>query len=286
MPRPLIKRTNAKINTQSATDDCTALYIRVSTEKQASEGFSLSAQDLQLRNYCAVFGWLVCDHRIYVDAGISGKSTNRDAFLRMMQDARNGEVKRVVACKLDRLARNTKDFLQVVDQLQKCGCDLVLIKESFDTSTPQGKFALTMFAAIAELEASTIAERVMTGKAQKARQGGYNGAYCPFGYIFNDGKFEVDIPRAQIVNRIFNMFVIEEESLTAIADKLNVANIKTGRGGKWRANTIRYMLRNGFYAGLAQWGTVETSGTHQPIISMDTYEKAHNRLLSLKPGPA
>ena len=183
MARRYTKRSGHNQLELGAKVDCTALYIRVSTEKQADEGFSLDAQEMRLRAYCEAQQWNVCPNHIYVDAGISGKSTDREQFQAMMQAAKDGSVKRIVTMKLDRLARNTKDFLSIVDTLQNDGCDLVLIKESFDTSTPQGKFALTMFAAIAELEASTITERVMTGKAQKAADGGYNGSRCPLGCV-------------------------------------------------------------------------------------------------------
>lgn len=265
--------------------DCTALYIRVSTEKQADEGFSLDAQESRLRAYCDAHDWHICDNHIYVDAGVSGKSTNRDAFQAMMQAAKAKEIDRIVAIKLDRLARNTKDFLAVVDTLQGYGCDLVLIKESFDTSTPQGKFALTMFAAIAELEASTITERVMTGKAQKAADGGYNGSRCPLGYTYSDNQFSVDGATSDTVQDVFQWFV-DGATMASIAQRLNDDGVTTAKGGAWYTSTIRYMLQNGFYAGLAQWDDTEVTGTHPAIISRELYEAAHNRLLNLKPGKA
>ncbi len=105
---------------------------------------------------------------LHIDAGISGKATTeRPAFQTMMAAAQAGQVQRIVAMKLDRLARNVKDFLGIVDELRAMKCDLVLVKKSFDTSTPQGKFALTMFAAMAELEASTITERI-SGQLEQA----------------------------------------------------------------------------------------------------------------------
>ena len=151
---------------------CTALYIRVSTDKQADEGYSLDAQESRLRSFCDAQGWEVCPGHVYVDAGLSGKSTERPAFQKMLQAAQDKRIVRVVAIKLDRMARNTREFLATVDQLDKFDCALVLLKESFDTSTPHGRFALTMFAAIAELESSQITERVMSGKREKAAQGG------------------------------------------------------------------------------------------------------------------
>ncbi len=283
MSRKITKR-QAKRMELGPKVDCTSLYIRVSTEKQADEGFSLDAQKSRLAAYCEAQQWHVCPNHIYIDAGVSGKSTTgRDSFNAMMQAAKDGIVKRVVAIKLDRIARNTKDFLSIVDTLQGYGCDLVLIKESFDTSTPQGKFALTMFAAIAELEASTITERVMTGKAQKATEGGYNGSQCPLGYTYTNGEFVINESQAVTVRDIFGSFV-NGQSMASIAAALNDGNVSTVRGGRWQSATVKYILENGLYCGLTQWGKVETTGNHPAIISRELYESAHHRLMTIKPG--
>jgi hypothetical protein len=140
-----------------------------------------------------------------------------------------------------------------------------------------------MFAAMAELEASTITERVMSGKVQKAAGGGYNGARCPLGYTYQGGEFIVTDQAATVVG-IFEQFV-DGESMRAIAARLNDAGVATRAGGQWHTSTVRYILCNGFYAGLAQWGGNEAPGTHPAIISKDLYESAIRRLKALKPGP-
>ena len=284
MARKMNKRQSAEQLALGEKIERTALYIRVSTERQAEEGYSLDAQRGRLLAYCQAQGWSVDAKHIYVDAGISGKSTHREQFQAMMQAAQDGEIHRIVAMKLDRIARNTKDFLAIVETLQGYGCDLVLIKEAFDTSTPQGKFFMTMSAAMAEFEASTITERVMSGKAQKAQEGGYNGARCPLGYQYTNGAFTVDSGAAYWVREIFNRFVAGQ-GMSKIADDLNAAGAVTARGGQWYAATVRYVLQNGFYAGVSQWDGVEQQGNHPAIISRELYEQAHTRLKSLKPGP-
>jgi len=246
MAMKISKRNRKATDQTAALPIFTALYIRVSTEKQADEGYSLEAQESRLQSFCDAQGWTVDAAHVYVDAGISGKSTERPAFLAMMQAAQDGQIARIVAIKLDRLARNTKDFLGTVERLQSYGCDLVLLKESFDTGTPHGKFALTMFAAIAELEASQIAERTMSGRKQKA---------------------------AQTVQSIFTDYVAGE-SLTAIASRLNAQDVPTARGGKWYPATVRYILTNGFYAGLTQYDGQSVAGDHSVIIDADTYNAA------------
>lgn len=286
MARKMNKKQTAEQLALGEKVDVTALYVRVSTEKQAEEGYSLDAQAKRLGAYCQAQGWDVDSARhIYVDAGISGKTTDRAAFQQMMNAARNGEINRIVAMKLDRLARNVKDFLSIVEELKAVGCDLVLIKESFDTSTPQGKFALTMFAAMAEMEAATITERVMSGKAQKASDGGYNGAPCPLGYQYSNGAFTVDSSAAYWVKEVFSRFV-GGHGMKTIADDLNAAGAITARGGAWYASTVRTILQNGFYAGLTQWDGVEVEGSHPAIISRGLYEQAYSRLQTIKRGPA
>ena len=287
MARKMAKRQSAEQLALGAKVDVTALYIRVSTEKQADEGFSLDAQQERLQAYCQAQGWTVDAKHIYIDAGVSGTSTEkRERFQAMIAAAKQDDVNRIVAMKLDRIARNVRDFLSIVDELSAVHCDLVLVKESFDTSTPHGRFALTMFAAMAELEASTITERVMTGKAQKASEGGYNGSRCPLGYKYDNGAFTVDPSASYWVREIFTRFVAGQ-GMSKIADDLNAAGAVTARRGKWYAGTVRYILNNGIYAGLAQWNGTEKQkqGNHPTIISRELYEQAHARLQAIKSGP-
>jgi site-specific DNA recombinase len=263
----------------------TALYIRVSTEKQADEGFSLEAQEKALRAFCEAHGWPVSDEHVYIDAGVSGKTSERPRFKEMLQAAKAGQVRRIVAMKLDRLARNVRDFLATVDLLKDSGCALVLIKESFDTSTPHGKFALTMFAAMAELEASTITERVLSGKRQKATTGGYNGSRIPMGYSYQGGAFNVNEAQAPTVRRIFDLFNAGH-SLNAIARQLNEDGTPTATGkvGAWDTKGISHILRNGLYAGVAQWAGVEVELTKHPaIITKEIYDEAQRLIKSRKP---
>jgi DNA invertase Pin-like site-specific DNA recombinase len=284
MARKMNKRNAEKVQEGLNLEGYTALYIRVSTERQAQEGNSLAAQEKRLRDYCSAHGWHVADDHIYTDAGVSGKTTEREHFQAMMQAAKDGLIVRVVAVKLDRVARNTKDFLATVETLQSYKCSLALIQEGFDTGTPQGKFAITMFAAMAELEASMISERVSSGRKQKASEGGYNGSRCPLGYQYANGAFTVDSSAAYWVREIFNRF-IAGQGMSKIADDLNAAGAITAKGGKWYAGTVRYVLLNGFYAGLAQWDGTEEKGSHPAIISRDLYDQAQSRLQSIKPGP-
>jgi site-specific DNA recombinase len=284
MARKHIKES--KKATQLALDSgCTGLYIRVSTELQASEGYSLEAQQRQLEAFCVAHGWIVCPDHVYVDAGLSGKSTDRPQFQAMLASAKAGHIRRIVAMKLDRMARNVREFLATVDQLKSWDCDLVLVKESFDTGTPQGRFALTMFAAMAELEASTITERVMSGKAENAIKGGYNGSRVPYGYTYSAGIFTANPAQSPTVCEIFNLF-LAGVSLNGIVKTLNEKSIPTATGSAtWFVNGVKHILANGAYAGVGQWnGTEADSSAYPAIVDRNTYDKANARMAGLSRG--
>lgn len=261
----------------------TSLYIRVSTLKQVEEGNGLAAQRTALDAHCAAQNWVVAPEHVYVDAGVSGKSSDRPQFQAMMQAAQTGQVGRVVALKLDRIARNLKNLLQTVDELNQAGCALIVIKEQFDTSTPQGVFVLQLLGAVSELERSMIHERVQSGRVENAHQGGYNGARCPLGYAYSNEAFTVLEDQAATVRTVFDLF-LSGKSLNAIAKTMNDTGAPTAAGGRWYPATVGYILRNGQYAGLAQWDGVEVAGACPAIISKETYEATHKRLQALRPG--
>jgi len=262
---------------------CTALYIRVSTTKQADEGYSLDAQARELGAYCQANGWQVCDGHIYIDAGLSGKSTDRPQFQAMLEAAKDGKIQRIVATKLDRIARNLKDLLQTVDELKQYGCALVIKKEAFDTGTPQGVFVMQMLGAVSELERSMISERVQSGRLEKAKAGGFNGAPPPYGYSYQNEQFVIVPSQGHWVREIFASF-LAGRSINSIAKDLNDKGAPTQKGGQWYAMTVQQILRNGAYAGLAQWDGLENDGAYPAIISKETYEATHRRLQALRPG--
>ena len=278
MARKYGKRNGTDKQVELGLNDVrTALYIRVSTVKQAEEGNGLAAQRSELDKYCALQGWSVAPEHVFVDAGISGKSDDRPAFQAMMAAAQAGQIQRIVATKLDRIARNLKNLLQTVDELKKYGCALVIKKEQFDTSTPQGMFVLQMLGAVSELERSMIGERVQSGRVENAKDGRYNGSRCPLGYQYKDGRF-IPTDRASLVERIFAQWNAGQ-SLNAITRSLNEDGTPTPSGkGAWTVAGIKHILANGAYCGLAQWNDEET-----PSATVTTGEKNEDGTDKLKP---
>lgn len=276
----LAKKVKKTVQELTGSDLNVALYVRVSTTKQVKEGYSIEAQLKDLHEYCALNGWTNAVE--FIDGGVSGTKLERGAFQELLKRCELGEFNKVVCMKLDRLARNARDFLEVSDKFTKLNVGVVLVKQGFDTSTANGKFALTVFAALAELEASMITERVTEGKEEKASQGGYNGGQSVYGYDFVDGVF-IPNDKARIVNQIFDDFV-NGKSLNAIAIKLNENGVESPKGSKWRHSTIRYILDNGLYAGIAQYDGQSVENKHYNIITMETHKKAIERLQGLSKG--
>ena len=136
-------------------------YIRVSTIEQNEE-----------RQIRALIEKGVLEENIYIDKQ-SGKNTNRENLKALLAFCRKGDV--VITESISRIARNTKDLLSIVEQLTNKGVDFISLKESIDTSTPQGKFMLTVFGAMAELERDSILERQREGIAIAKEQGLYRG---------------------------------------------------------------------------------------------------------------
>lgn len=154
------------------------LYVRVSTDDQNAE-----MQVNELTEYAQFRKWETVE--TFSDK-ISGAKDKRPALDRLMNDARRGKFDVVAVWRFDRFARSTSHLLRALEEFASLGIDFVSLKESIDTSTPTGKMIFTVLGAVAELERSTIRERVIAGqKAAKRR-----------GVRFGRPSVEVDIERA------------------------------------------------------------------------------------------
>ena len=152
----------------------TALYLRVSTEAQADEGYSLAAQAEKLEAYCRMKG--IDRFTQYVDGGFSGSNLSRPAVTQLIDCIRRGEVERVVVYKLDRLSRSQKDTLYLIeDVFAPHGVDFVSINENIDTGTPYGRAMIGILSAFAQLERENIFLRTRMGMVERVRQGYWPG---------------------------------------------------------------------------------------------------------------
>jgi len=176
-----------------------AIYARVSTPDQ-----HLDNQLIDLRKMAAQRGFEVA--REYCDRGISGSKAKRPGLDSMLADARRGEFSVVLVAAFDRIARSTKNFLEIVDELHELGTEFISAREAIDTSGPMGRMFITMVGSIAELERSLIVERIKAGMRRAKIEGR------------RLGRAPLDVDRAAIVrDRLSGM------SLTKVAKRHGVS---------------------------------------------------------------
>ena len=141
-----------------------ALYVRVSTDEQAAEGYSLDAQKNILEDHCLAEGLDIAG--IYEDDGYSGRNANRPAYRRMMAEIDSWDV--LVVLKMDRIHRNSRNFMTMMDELERHGKEFVSCYEALDTSNALGRFVVDMIQRMAQLESEQIGERTKMGMREKA----------------------------------------------------------------------------------------------------------------------
>lgn len=212
-------------------------YTRVSTGKQAEEGVSLDAQRERIEAWCKAHGYELGG--VEVDAGLSGgRADNRPALQRAL--ARVCQDKSVlIVYSLSRLARSTRDALDIAERLHKAGANLVSLSESIDTTTAMGRFFFTVLAALAALERDLISERTSMAMAHKRGNGEYTGGEAPYGWRAREGKLRED----EDEQRVIRMIRKARETMTpaGIARFLNGAHVGC-RGSVWHTKTVCRVL--------------------------------------------
>lgn len=220
------------------------VYLRVSTEEQASEGYGLDVQRRRCRAMAEVKGWSVA--REFADEGLSGTvdERGRPALAALLVAVEAKEIDAVIILALDRLGRKARIILNLVDRITEAGAELVSCKESLDTTTPAGRFVLTIFAALAQLERDNIVERTTGGRDERGKRDGEKGGRLPYGYKRTEHGISIDRERAAIVRAIFRDRERKHHGSQAIAATLNARGLLGPRGGQWYASSILEILKN------------------------------------------
>lgn len=238
-----------------------ALYLRVSTEDQAL-GFGLDVQRERCAAMATVKGWPVV--ATFSDEGISGAkdASQRPGLAALLAAVEAGQIDAVIVLALDRLARRTRIVLELVEALGRAGVALVSVKEQLDTSTPQGQFVLTMFAALGQLERDVIVQRTTDGRNQRGKLDGEKGGRLPYGYKRGAAGVEVEADKVETIR-----FILRNKrggkSLHKIAAELNAKGQPGPAGGKWYARSVKIICDNrAVYAG----GQRGDSGASWPAI--------------------
>ena len=216
-------------------------YVRVSTAGQAEEGTSLSAQKAKIRAWADLNDYELLS--IHSDEGISGKKMdNRPGLQRALSKACKAKGCLVVYS-LSRLARSTRDAIDISDRVAKCGADLASLSEQINTASASGKLFFRLMAALGEFESDVISERTSAALQHKRSKGERVSRFAPFGSDFNDAKTKL-VPNAteQAVIRKMNRWREKGLSYGQIAARLEGKNIPAKRGPKWYAKTVRDTL--------------------------------------------
>lgn len=248
------------------------LYMRVSTEDQAREGFSLPEQKERLEAYCKFNDYNIVEY--YKDAGISAKTGNhRPEYERMLEDGKNGKINMFIALKLDRVTRSVKDWESLIEFTEKYNIDLALVNDKIDTTTANGKMVSRIMMSVSQNEIERTSERTIIGLEGAIKQG-HIPARAPLGYKHVDKVLVSDPLTKDIVIRIFNLY-FEGWTYFRIANLFNEEKVlgKTN----WCDSGILKIISNVIYKGdYIQGKTTNNpryfSNVVEPLVSKELWE--------------
>lgn len=281
------------------------IYVRVSTERQVQEGYSISAQKENLTNFAKGHDFKVYD--IYADEGISGKSIEgRPDVKRLIKDIKGGKIDVVLLQRFDRLTRSISDTQEFIDLFKEFNVDVWSISDGgiVDITSSNGRFMALLKGLFGQHERELTAERIKDAFGRKAREGYTLCCGCtPYGYRREKGNKVIIIKQdeAKVVRRIFKMYV-EGATFTSIAKTLTAEGIPTKRAGQtisikrdgnvvdtktfvgvWSPKLIRLILSNPVYIGKVRYGIGRKDyyigeGHHKPIISEKMWNKVQDKI--------
>lgn len=250
------------------------VYIRVSTEDQAREGFSLGEQEEKLLQLCKFKELEV--YKVYKDAGISAKDMeHRPQFQEMLKDMKEGKINYIVAYKLDRITRSVRDLEELISVLEQYNCFLLCDRDDVNTSTANGRFFVRMLTVLSQLEIEIVSERTKFG-LNGAIKSGHIPGQRPFGYkSAEDKRMVIDNSTRPYVEKIFDMY-LEGKSFQQIANYFKENNIYPKKN--WKDTTIQKIIDNKIYMGdYEQYKRIGKQENLEPIVYMNVVEPIISR---------
>ena len=248
------------------------LYMRVSTEDQAREGFSLPEQKERLEAFCKFKDYEIVDY--YEDAGISAKTGNhRPEFERLKDDIKAKRINTIVALKLDRITRSIYDWENLMTFLDENNAYLDCVNDEINTTSANGKMISRLLMSVSQNEIERTSERTKVGMAG-AIKNGHIPHKAPLGYKHEDRKLVIDYSTKDIVVRIFELYY-NGLSYKKISNLFNEEKV-LGRDN-WRDSTIVTILENEIYKGDFVHGKRTNHPTYyedvvEPIVSKEMWE--------------
>lgn len=220
-------------------------YCRVSTLQESQE-VSLDSQASFFREYIEADPRLIFAG-IYADRK-SGTTEHRSQFQKMIEDAQQGQIDRVVCKSISRFSRKAVDVLRYCELLESCGVTVVFLRENLDTANKSATILLRLMAALAQSESQSISENIRLASRKRCQAGKYSpGSHQCFGYRAAEGKLRPD-ENAPAVRLIYTLF-LEGHSCRTICQRLKALGIKNRQGRDLTVPGIRYILKNETYAG-------------------------------------
>ena len=215
------------------------IWVRVSTEQQVLDE-APEVHEFRARAYAESRGWDV--HRVYRLDAVSGKTIiNHPTTKEMLKAVENGEIDALVFSKTARLARNTKELLEIADIFNSFGADLVSLQENIDTSSPAGKMFFTLIGAVGEWERNETSARVKAALVSRAKMGLPSGGRPPYGYHWVDKTLVPNLDEAPIRKLAYELFLEHGHKLT-VAKELNKRGFRTRSGNNWGYTSIHNIL--------------------------------------------
>lgn len=257
-----------------------AIYIRVSTDEQALEGFSIEAQKRRLLAYADSQDWEVAE--VYIDDGWSAKDLKRPEMKRMIRDIQEHIFDVVLVYKLDRMTRSASDCDHLLKIMESYNVKFQSCTESFETRTATGRLFIRLVADIAQWERENTAERVRFGMEQMVMEGRRPGGPINFGYDKNERLIEEEAMQLRLLRK----FYMEGDGIKAVAVRLNDMGLRR-RGKKWSAFSVWYILDNPYYAGKRRYGTKKSNGKYasrkkEGVVDLIVTEGTQERLWTIE----
>ncbi len=268
------------------------IYLRVSTKEQAetggeAEGYSIPAQRDACVRKAESLGATVIDE--FVDRGESAKSADRPELQRMLRYVKEESVRYVIVHKVDRLARNRFDDVQINLLLQQEGVQLVSCTEGID-ETPSGMLLHGIMSSMAEFYSRNLANEVIKGSVQKAKSGGTVGKAVT-GYlnhrIFENGRevrtIIVDPVRGALMTQAFGLYATGEWSIRNLLAEMTKRGLDSVPSAQRPSKPLTQsnfhrLLRHPYYKGIVRYRGVEYPGKHTPLVSSDTWQRVQDVL--------
>ena len=263
------------------------IYVRVSTDDQRDNGYSIDSQLRMIKEYCEKNDYSIVD--VYNDAGHSGKDLMRPEMQRLLADIKSKKIDKLIAIKVDRLTRNNYDGFWLLNYCEEHDVKIELILEPYDVSTANGEMIFGMNLVFGQRERKEIGARTKRAMEEMALEK-IHPSKAPYGYIRNKetGHLEIDPIEAQIVKEIFGLCK-QGKSTRSIATimKDNNAYLKQG---KWASDRVYKILTNSIYLGIFEYGKykrkpqdiLRVENYCEPIIDEITWNTTRNVLVKNK----